>query len=90
MDALRTLAAGVASIAAPPSPVVLTPAQATAVLDALDDPPLRCLAIVAMHTGLHQGELLGLRWEDVDVEQHKVHVRHALQRSCRRLSARRD
>jgi integrase len=39
------------------------------------------LATVAVHTGLRQGELLGLRWEDVDLVQNKVHVRHALQRT---------
>lgn len=65
---------------AAPSPVVLTPGQATEVLDALADTPLRRMATVAMHTGLRQGELLGLRWENVDLEQHKVHVRDALQR----------
>jgi integrase len=68
---------------ATPSPVVLTPVQAMQVLNAIEDGSLRRLATVAMHTGLRQGELLGLRWEDIDLEQRKLHVRHALQRLAR-------
>ena len=32
-------------------------------------------------TGLRRGEALGLRWEDIDFEKRKVHVRHTLARS---------
>lgn len=35
---------------------------------------------VAITTGLRQGELFGLRWEDVDLEAGALRVRHALQR----------
>ena len=35
---------------------------------------------VAALTGLRQGELLGLSWNDVDLESGVMHVRHALQR----------
>jgi integrase len=63
-----------------PSPVVLSSTDATAVIDAISDPSLRRLAIVAVHTGLRQGELLGLTWDAIDLDQHKAHVWHALQR----------
>jgi integrase len=44
----------------------------------LSDAGLRRLATVAMGTGLRQGELLGLRWEDIDLERRSVHVRSVL------------
>ena len=39
--------------------------------------PLLCTAIL---TGLRQGELFGLRWEDVDLTAGTLRVRHAMQR----------
>ena len=40
--------------------------------------------IVAVHTGLRMGELLGLRWEDVDLEQSRLTIRRAAQYLPRR------
>jgi len=37
------------------------------------------LFTVAVTTGLRQGELLGLRWEDIDLQAGELRVRHALQ-----------
>ena len=59
-------------------PRILTPEQAQALLDALKDDGLRRMATVAVHTGLRQGELLGLRWEDLG--DGELHVTQALQR----------
>jgi integrase len=39
---------------------------------------LEALYVLAVHCGLRQGELLGLRWEDVDLEAGTLHVRRAL------------
>ena len=39
---------------------------------------LEALLITAVRTGLRQGELLALRWEDVDLEKHYLRVRHTL------------
>ncbi len=64
----------------PPQPVVLSPAEVREILGALTEPGLRRLAIVALHTGLRLGEELGLRWVDVDLDGHRVHVRQCLQR----------
>jgi integrase len=36
---------------------------------------LRPLVVVAMHTGMRRGELLGLRWEDVDLASGQLRVR---------------
>jgi len=41
----------------------------------LDDEPYRSLCLVALKTGMRQGELLALRWCDVDLEQAVVRVR---------------
>lgn len=41
---------------------------------------LAALYIVAIITGMRQGELLGLRWDDVDLEAGTLRIRHALQR----------
>jgi integrase len=64
----------------PPQPVVLSPDQVREVLDAITEPGLRRLAVVALHTGLRMGEELGLRWVDIDVDSHRLHVRQCLQR----------
>jgi len=55
----------------------------------------RTLLAVAIFTGLRQGELLALRWEDIDLSEQVIHVRSALDRSGRHVepktrSARRD
>jgi integrase len=63
-----------------PSPVVLSPDQATAVIEAIQGPSLRRLATVAIFTGLRLGEQLGLTWADIDFERHQLHVRHSLER----------
>jgi integrase len=39
------------------------------------DEPYRTLCLVALKTGMRQGELLALRWDDVDLEQAVVRVR---------------
>ncbi len=41
---------------------------------------LEALYVLAIHTGMREGELLGLRWTDVDLENGKLSVRHTLTR----------
>jgi integrase len=43
------------------------------------------LYVLAVTTGLRQGELLGLKWEDVDLEEDVVRVRRTLTRHKARL-----
>src|SRR5215216_6621666 len=46
----------------------LSPEQARTFLKAVRGDRLEALYVLALHRGLRQGELLGLRWEDVDLE----------------------
>jgi integrase len=43
----------------------------------LQDEPYRTLCLVALKTGMRQGELLALRWNDVDLENAIVRVRRS-------------
>lgn len=58
----------------------LTIDQAKTLLHATRDDRIGMLIHVAIHTGLRQGELLGLLWEDVDLDECELHVRHTLTR----------
>jgi integrase len=59
----------------------LTPEQARRLIEAAAEDRLRALWVTALATGLRQGELLALRWEDVDVDGRKaLRVRHTLAR----------
>jgi len=54
--------------------------QVGAFLDATRAHPAHALYVLAVTTGMRQGELLGLRWEDVNLDRDKLAVRRALQR----------
>jgi integrase len=56
----------------------LTPEQARRLIEAAEDDRHRALYVTALDTGLRQGELLGLRWEDVDLDGGRLRVRHSL------------
>jgi len=56
------------------------PAEARTLLAAVGTDRLRALYSVALTMGLRQGEALGLRWEDVDLDTGTLQVRHQLQR----------
>ena len=56
---------------------VLTPDEIRRLLDAQDE-PLRTLLLTAVLTGMRQGELFGLQWEDIDRARHQVHIRRSL------------
>jgi integrase len=56
----------------------LTPEQVNILLDAARGNRLEALYVLAVHTGLRQGEMLGLKWEDVDLETGKIQVRRTL------------
>lgn len=59
----------------------LTPAQARRLIEAAAEDRLRALWVTALATGLRQGELLALCWEDVDLDAQKtLRVRHTLAR----------
>jgi integrase len=55
-------------------------------LDGIRGDRLEALYIAAAGTGLRQGELLALRWQDIDLERRELTVRHTLQRGARVLA----
>jgi integrase len=58
-------------------PDVLTPEEITALFEKLPE-PLRTACEVDAFTGLRRGELIGLRWQDVDFENLVIHVRRSV------------
>ena len=58
----------------------LRPAEAHRFLAAAEGHPLEPLFVLAVTTGMRQGELLGLRWRDIDWSARRVAVRHTLVR----------
>ncbi len=58
----------------------LTLEEARRLLGSLEEEPLGPLIELALWTGMRKGELLGLLWEDVDVDAAVVHVRAGLTR----------
>jgi integrase len=61
----------------------LTPQQVKLLLEAAHGDRLEALYVLAIHTGLRQGELLGLKWDDVDLETGTLRV-------CRTLATTQD
>ena len=64
----------------------LTREQARALIEGTRDDPLGALYVTALGTGLRQGELLALRWQDIDLQAGELTVRHSLQRFTRELA----
>ena len=58
----------------------LTQDQAATLLRHIEGHRLEPLIVLALATGLRQGELLGLQWPDVDLDAGRLTVRTALQR----------
>jgi integrase len=53
----------------------LSPEQTRAFLQAARDDRLEALYVLAIHTGMRQGELFNLRWDDVDLDAGVLRVR---------------
>lgn len=62
-----------------PEMQALSPDQARRFLDAVRGDRAEALYSVALSLGLRQGEALGLRWQDVDLDAGELRVRVALQ-----------
>jgi integrase len=56
----------------------LTRDEARRFLKVIRGDRLEALYVLALHTGLRQGELLALRWEDVDIEEKTLIVRRTI------------
>jgi integrase len=59
---------------------ILTPEEARRLLDAARGDRLEALYSVALALGLRQGEALGLKWTDVDLDAGVMRIRRAAQR----------
>ncbi|SER41171.1 Site-specific recombinase XerD [Streptomyces sp. yr375] len=59
----------------------LTAHEARQLLTTAEGHRLHALFELALHTGLRKGELLGLRWEDLDLDRGTAAVRRTLQRT---------
>jgi integrase len=55
-------------------------AEAKRLLKVVDGERLEALYVLALTTGLRRGELLALRWDDIDLGSRQLHVRRAMQR----------
>ena len=64
-----------------------TPEQASRFLAALEGHRLAALWLLAILTGLREGELIGLRWSDVDLETGTLSVAQALKRVAKKFGA---
>lgn len=54
--------------------MILNPEQIRAFLDKVEDQKYRTLFLTAIMTGARQGEILGLKWSDVDFQKKQVHI----------------
>ena len=76
----------VTEVVRPPRPAPkemrpLTPEGARRLLEAACGNRLEALYVLAITTGMRQGELLALRWQDVDIDNGTVNVRRTLTRN---------
>jgi integrase len=64
----------------------IKPDEARRLIEAAVGDRLHAVYVTALGTGLRQGELLALSWEDVDLEARTLRVRHTLTRVNGRLT----
>jgi integrase len=64
----------------PKSITILQPEQIHHLVISLKDHPNKALYFLAITTGLREGEILGLRWEDIDWNRSWIYVRRQVQR----------
>ena len=56
----------------------MSPEQAQMFLQKVREHSLEGLTTLALTVGLRRGEILGLRWQDIDLEKGRLHVRRTL------------
>ncbi|MFH1941775.1 MAG: site-specific integrase [bacterium] len=54
---------------------ILEPDQIKALIEAEPDQKYRTLFLTAIMTGARQGEILGLKWSDLDLDRKQLHIR---------------
>jgi integrase len=68
-----------------PETQVFSPLQARSFLNAVKGKGMEAAFTVAVSVGMRQGEILGLRWSDVDLEAGTLTIKFALQRIDKKL-----
>jgi integrase len=84
--AAETVSRNVASVIKPPKVEaneieILTADQIAVVLSALKGHALEPIAVLALATGARRGEILGLRWGDVDFETGEIRIERSLEQT---------
>jgi integrase len=64
----------------------LSPDEARKLIEAARGDKLEALYVLAVHTGMRQGELLGLKLENLDLNEGVIHIRRTLTRSGGRIA----
>ena len=54
--------------------VALTPEQSRVLLERIGNTRAKTFAMIALNTGMRRGEICGLMWENIDFENHVIHV----------------
>jgi integrase len=70
---------------APPEMRTLSAEETRKLIEVARGDKLGALYMLAVHTGMRQGELLALKWQDVDLENAKLSVRRTLTMSNGRI-----
>jgi integrase len=85
-DAVRheALLRNVAAAVSPPKVTaaditILTSDQVQRVLDGMRDTPIFAQVVVLLGTGMRRGELLGLRWSDLDLELARLRIERSIE-----------
>ncbi|RJF69063.1 site-specific integrase [Deinococcus cavernae] len=71
---------------APSTRQVWEPHEARTFLASIKGHPLEALFLLALTTGMRRGELLGLRWQDVDEARSQVHIRQNIVTAAGKLT----
>ena len=60
---------------ATPEKTALTPQESQALLERVENHRAKTFLLTALHTGMRRGEIVALKWEDIDFENKVIHVR---------------
>ena len=58
-----------------PEKTALTPQESRLLLDRVENRRAKTFLLTALHTGMRRGEILALKWEDVDFKGKVIHIR---------------
>ena len=60
-----------------PEKEALTAQESHLLLDRVKNPRARTFLLIALHTGMRRGEIIGLSWENVDFQNKVIHIRQS-------------